>query len=145
MKIKFKIALLFTLLVTLIFLLLGTTVYYLSSLNRQSEFSLRLQNRALTSTRLLLELEEINRPLLKKIDSLTMNLLFEERISVYNDKNELFYSNRSEIDDLLKPNNKLLDRIRKYKNYRFSIGEYEGVGIIYNEKANNYAVVATAI
>jgi signal transduction histidine kinase len=145
MKIKFKIALLFTLLVTLIFLLLGTTVYYLSSLNRKSEFSLRLRNRALTSTRLLLELEEINRPLLKKIDSLTMNLLFEERISIYNDKNELFYSNRPEIDDLLKPNNKLLNKIREDKDYRFSIGKYEGVGIIYNEKANNYVVVATAI
>ena len=145
MKIKFKIALLFTLLVTLIFLLLGTTVYYLSSLNRKSEFSQRLRNRALTTTRLLLELEEINRPLLKKIDSLTMNLLFEERISIYNDKNELFYSNRSEIDDLLKPNNNLLEEIRKDKDYRFSIEEHEGVGTIYNEKTNNYVVVATAI
>jgi signal transduction histidine kinase len=145
MKIKFKIALLFTLLVTLIFLLLGTTVYYLSSLNRKTEFSQRLRNRALTSTRLLVELEEINRPLLKKIDSLTMNLLFEERISIYNDKNELFYSNRSEIADLLKPTTKLFEKIRKDKDYRFSIGKYEGVGIIYNEGTNNYVVVATAI
>lgn len=145
MKIKFKIALLFTLLVTLIFLLLGTTVYYLSSLNRKSEFSQRLRNRALTSTRLLVELEEINRPLLKKIDSLTMNLLFEERISIYNDKNELFYSNRSEIADLLKPTTNLFEKIRKDKEYRFSIGTYEGVGIIYTEGTNNYVVVATAI
>ena len=74
-----------------------------------------------------------------------MNLLFEERISIYNDKNELFYSNRPQIDDLLKPNNNLLDKIRKDKDYRFSVGEYEGVGIIYNEETNNYVVVATAI
>jgi two-component system sensor histidine kinase ArlS len=145
MKIKFKIALLFTLLVTLIVLLLGTTVYYLSSLNRKSEFSQRLRNRALTSTRLLIELEEINRPLLKKIDSLTMNLLFEERISIYNDKNELFYSNRSQLADLLKPNTNLFNKIRKDKDYRFSIEKYEGVGIIYNEGTNNYVIVATAI
>jgi two-component system sensor histidine kinase ArlS len=145
MKIKFKIALLFTLLVTLIFLLLGSTVYYLSSLNRKGEFSQRLRNRAITTARLLVELEEINRPLLKKIDSLTTNLLFEERISIYNENNELFYTSRTETNDLLRPTKNLLDQIRRDKEYRFSNGEYEGVGTIYNEKINNYVVVATAI
>ena len=144
MKIKFKIALLFTLLVTLIFLLLGSIVYYLSALNRKSEFSQRLRNRALTSTRLLVELEEINRPLLKKIDSLTMNLLFEERISIYTENNELFYSNRSEINEPLRPTPNLLEKIRKDEEYRFSNGAYEGVGVIYDDKVN-YVVVATAI
>ena len=124
MKIKYKIALLFTLLVTLIFLLLGTTVYYLSSLNRKSEFAQRLRNRAITTSRLLTELEEINKPLLKKIDSLTMNLLFEESISLYTDKNELFYSNRSSIADPVRPTPAMLEKIRKDKEYRFSVGEY---------------------
>lgn len=97
MKIKFKIALLFTLLVTLIFLLLGIAIYYFSSLNRQNQFSQRLKNRALTNARLLIELKEMNKPLLKKIDSLTMNLLFEERIMMYDDRNNLVYVNRSEV------------------------------------------------
>src|SRR6187401_885897 len=125
MKIKFKIAMLFTVLVTLIFLLLGIAIYFLSSLNRKTEFSQRLRNRALTTTRLLVELEEINKPLLKKIDSLTMNLLFEENISIYTDRNELFYSNRSVIAEPLRPTVKMLDKIRKDIDYRFSIGKYE--------------------
>ena len=145
MKIKFKIALLFTLLVTLIFLLLGTTVYYLSSLNRKTEFAQRLRNRAITTSRLLTELEEINKPLLKKIDSLTMNLLFEESISLYTDKNELFYSNRSSIADRVKPTIAMLEKIRLDKEYRFSVGEHEGIGTIYHETTGNYVVVATAI
>ena len=145
MKIKFKIALLFTLLVTLIFLLLGSAVYYLSSLNRKNEFSQRLRNRALTTSRLLIELEEINKPLLKKIDSLTMNLLFEESVSIYTDKNELFYSNRSIIAEPLRPAIAMLDKIRKDKEYHFSVGDFEGVGTIYNEGPDNYVVVATAI
>ena len=145
MKIKFKIALLFTLLVTLIFLLLGTAVYYFSSLNRRNEFSQRLRNRALTTTRLLLELEEINKPLLKKIDSLTMNLLFEEKISIYNTNNELLYANRSEIADELKPTDIVLSKIRTDKEYRFSVGKYDGIGTIYTERNNNYVVLATAI
>jgi len=145
MKIKFKIAVLFTLLVILIFLLLGTAVYYFSSLNRKSEFSQRLRNRALTTTRLLLELEEMNKPLLKKIDSLNMNLLFAERISIYNDKNEVVYINRSQIADPLNPTVATLDKIRTKKEYRFSLGEYEGIGTMYNEGTNNYVVVSTAI
>lgn len=145
MKIKFKIALLFTFLVTLIFLLLGSAVYYFSSLNRKNEFSQRLLNRALTTSRLLVELEEINKPLLRKIDSLTMNLLFEERISIYTDQNELFYSNRSVTDDLLKPTPDILNEIRQDKEYRFSVGKYEGVGTIYYEGTDTYVVVATAI
>ena len=144
MKIKFKIALLFTILVTLIFLLLGTAVYYLSSWNRQKEFSQRLRNRALTTSRLLVEIEEIDKPLLKKIDSLTMNLLFEENISIYTDKNELFYSNRPIIAGPLRPTVTMLDRIRKDNEHRFSIGKYEGVGTVYQEGANKYVVVATA-
>ena len=135
---------LFTVLVTLIFLLLGTAIYYLSSWNRKTEFSQRLRNRALTTTRLLVELEEINKPLLKKIDSLTMNLLFEENISIYTDMNELFYSNRSAIPEPLRPTATMIDRIRKEKEYRFSVGKYEGVGIIYHEGTNNYVVIATA-
>jgi signal transduction histidine kinase len=131
--------------VTFIFLLLGSGVYYLSSLNRKSEFSQRLRNRALTTSRLLVELEEISKPLLKKIDSLTMNLLFEESISIYTDKNELFYSNRSSIADPVRPTNAMLEKIRKEKEYRFSIGKYEGIGTIYRGKINDYLVVATAI
>ena len=145
MKIKFKIALLFTLLVTLIFLLLGSAVYYFSSLNRKNEFSQRLRNRALTTSRLLNELEEINKPLLKKIDSLTMNLLFEESISIYNDKNELSYGNRSIIAEPLRPTVAMLDKIRTDKEYRFSVGNYEGIGTNYSEGADNYVIVATAI
>jgi signal transduction histidine kinase len=145
MKIKFKIALLFTLLVTFIFLLLGSSVYYFSSLNRKKEFSQRLRNRALTTSRLLTELEEINKPLLRKIDSLTMNLLFEERISVYTDQNELLYSNRSVTEDPLKPTINILNEIRKDKEYRFSIGSHEGVGTVYQDGTNSYTVVATAI
>jgi len=135
---------LFTVLVTLIFLLLGIAIYFLSSWNRKTEFSQRLRNRALTTTRLLVELEEINKPLLKKIDSLTMNLLFEENISIYTDMNELFYSNRSTIPEPLSPTVTMIDRILKEKEYRFSVGKFEGVGIIYHEGKNNYIVIATA-
>lgn len=145
MKIKFKIALIFTLLVTLILLLLGIAVYYFSALNRQNQFSQRLKNRALTNARLLIELEEMNKPLLQKIDSLTMNLLFEERILIYDDKNNLVYINKQEIKNPPLPDSIMLNKIRTDKDYRFTIKEYDGIGTIYNERAADYVIIATAI
>jgi two-component system sensor histidine kinase ArlS len=145
MKIKFKITLLFTIVVMLIFVVLGLFVYYFSSLNRKSEFSTRLKNRALTTTRLLFEVEEINTSLLKKIDSLTMNLLFEERIAVYNYKNELLYSNKPLASDPLHPTPALLHKIRLEKEYKFSEGEFEAVGVMYMDKINSYTILASAI
>src|ERR1043165_809175 len=145
MKIKFKIALIFTLLVTLILLVLGVAVYYFSSLNRQNQISQRLKNRELTNARLLIELEEMNKPLLKKIDSLTMNLLFEERIMIYDDKNNLVYVNRSEIANPSVPDTLLLNKIRAKKEFHFSKNDYDGVGTLYNEKGTDYVIVATAL
>lgn len=144
MKIKFKIALIFTFLVTLIILMLGTAVYYFSSLNRQDQFTQRLKNRALTNARLLIELEEMNKPLLKKIDSLTMNLLFEERIMIYDNKNNLVYVNRSEITNPSTPDTSLLGTIRKKKEFHFFERNYDGVGALYNDKGVDYVIVATA-
>ena len=115
MKIRFQIALIFTVLVTLILLVLGAAIYYFSALNRQNQFTQRLKNRALTNARLLIELEEMNKPLLKKIDSLTMNLLFQERILIYDNKNNLVYVNRSEITQPPPPDSALLNNIRAKK------------------------------
>jgi two-component system, OmpR family, sensor histidine kinase ArlS len=145
MKIKIKIALIFTLLVTLILLVLGTAVYYFSELSRQNQFTQRLKNRALTNARLLNELKEINKPLLKKIDSLTMNLLFEERILIYDQNNNLLYVNRPDVTSPPLPDSLMLKIIRAKKNYLFTIEQYDGIGTIYNEKAAGYVIVATAI
>jgi two-component system, OmpR family, sensor histidine kinase ArlS len=145
MKIKFRIALLFTVLVTFILLILDVSVYYFSSLSRKKEFGDRLRNRALTTTRLLLEVKEIDKLILRKIDSLTMNLLFEERIAIYNNNSELLYSNRPEKSDRQKTDPSLFDKIRKNKEYRFTEDKNEGVGIVYSDQQNSYIILATAI
>lgn len=145
MKIKIKITLLFTLLVTIILVLLAVAVYYFSALNRKSEFSERLRNRALTTTRLLLEVEEIDPSLLRKIDSFTMNLLFEENITIYNHKNEILYSNQAEHYDAVQFDSTLLDKIRTNGEYRFTSNDFDGVGVMYRDKFNHYIVLATAI
>jgi signal transduction histidine kinase len=87
----------------------------------------------------------MNKPLLKKIDSLTMNLLFEERILIYDDNNNLVYVNRSEIARPPLPDTVILNKIRANREYRFTVKEYDGIGTIYNEQAADYVIVATAV
>lgn len=74
-----------------------------------------------------------------------MNLLFEERILIYDNKNNLLYVNRSEITRPPLPDASMLNYIRANKDYRFTIKEYDGIGTIYNEQAADYVIVATAI
>ena len=145
MKIKFRIALLFSVLVTLILFALNVSVYYFSSLNQKKQFGNRLRNRALTTTRLMMEVEEINNSLLRKIDSLTMTMLFEMRLVVYNDNNEPIYSYANENIDPLKVDSLILNKARLNGEYRFTIGEYQGVSAIYKTRNKTYTVLATAI
>lgn len=145
MSIKSKIALIFTLLVTIILLLLGSSIYYYSSVKRTKEFGDRLRNRALTTARLLLEVEEMDEDLLRKIDSVTMNLLYDETISIYNEKDELLYVNDKSIKEVEKTNHEFLKRIRLNKELRFSMNEFEAVGVALGDKFNNYVVLAQAI
>ena len=145
MKIKYKIALLFTVMVILIYFIVGFFIYSMSTINRKSEFSQRIRNRALTSARLLVSLKEINQPLLRKIDSLNFNILTEERISVYNENYQLLYRNNEDLADPFEMNEDQLQSIREKKSMRFSKGEYEGIGVLYHEGENNFVVTSSAI
>jgi len=145
MKIRFRIALLFTVLVTLILLTLNISVYYFSALNQKKQFGNRLRNRAITTTRLLIEVKEINNSLLRKIDSLTMTMLFEMRLAVYNEKNELLYSNGNESSDPLKIDPAILSKAKENGEYRFTINDYLGVCAIYQSHQKKYTVLASAV
>ena len=67
MKIKNRITILFTAVVTLILLLLCCSIFYISSINRQDQFRERLKNRALTTVGLLIKVSGINKDLCRKL------------------------------------------------------------------------------
>lgn len=92
MKIKHKINLLFTSLVSFIFFLLFFIVFYSFSLSRDLEFRKRLKNRALTTLNLFINIPGIDKGILNKIEESTFIALQNKTETIYDlDGNILFH------------------------------------------------------
>ena len=107
MKIRSRLTLQFTVIVASILILFSLTIYFLSAYYRQQEFYSRLQDRAHNTAKLLIEIEEVSSELLKKIDKSTIALPLE-KITIYNEKNELIYNS---TDDSVKIRKGFLGKI----------------------------------
>ena len=90
MKIRTKLSLLFALISASILILFSLSIYYSSETFRKEQFYNRLEDHALTTTRLLISVKEIDVELLKIIGENTI-LLPHEEISIYNSLNEKIY------------------------------------------------------
>ncbi|MCK8495152.1 HAMP domain-containing histidine kinase [Spirosoma sp. RP8] len=85
----------FVFLVTLILLFFSVGVYFFSKLYLEKRFFKRLQDRAITTTTLLFDLQQTDSTVLRLIDSADKVPLLNENISIYNDRTKevLFSTN----------------------------------------------------
>jgi len=144
MKIKYRITLLFTAVVTAILLVLCFSIYYISSINRQDQFRERLKNRALTTVGLLIKVSGINKDLLQRIDEATQISLSQKSVIVYDYNGKEVY--RYTDDDAI-PVKATVDIINKVKNgneYALQNGKKDIVAIQYNNGEKKYIIVAAA-
>ena len=142
MNIRTSLALRFSLIAASILVLFSLSIYYFSASYRQDEFYTRLTNKALTTAKLLIEVNEVDHDLLKIIDKNTINALYQEKVVIYNYKNEQIYNS---LDSGNIPVTKeLLDKIRIEQEVRFRIGDQEAIGIGYNDRYNRFVVIAAA-
>src|SRR3712207_5829111 len=96
MQLKHRFPLIFSLLFSLVLAAVLLTIYQLFSNFRQQEFKERLSEKAETTVKLLLEVQEVDEQLLKIIDRNTLNRLYNEKVLIFNDSMQLIYSS---IDD----------------------------------------------
>ncbi|MBO0952746.1 sensor histidine kinase [Fibrella forsythiae] len=83
----------FAILVTLILLFFSLGVYFFSKLYLEKRFYKRLQDRAITTTTLLFDLQQTDSTVLRMIESAEKKLLLNESISVYNERTkEILFS-----------------------------------------------------
>lgn len=85
----------FAFLVTLILLFFSLGVYFFSKLYLEKRFYKRLQDRAITTTTLLFDLQQTDSTVLRLIETAEKKLLLNESISVYNERSKtiLFSTN----------------------------------------------------
>jgi len=144
MKIKYRITLLFTVVVTGILLLLCISVFYFSALKRQNEFRKRLRNRAMTTASLLVKVPGIDKELLKKIDESTFAALQEKSVIIYDDEGKLeyYYFDKNAIS--VPASQEIIDRVKKYGDYYYTEDKRDVIVLQFTNQNNKYIVVEAA-
>lgn len=140
--IRTRLALQFTFIVTFILILFSFIIYYFSASYRKGEFYSRLEKKALTTAKLLIEVKEVDYNLMKIIDRNTLNALHKEVVMIYNSKNRQIYNSLD--NDSVQISISFLDKIRRLKNIRYHEGENEAIGLIFTLNSDQYAVIASA-
>ncbi|GAL85900.1 integral membrane sensor signal transduction histidine kinase [Sporocytophaga myxococcoides] len=139
MKIRNKLTLQFTGIVFCILILFSICIYYAFCQYREFTFRKRLREKALNTAKILIEVDEINAELLKKLRRNYLQSLHEEYVRIYDKNNNLVYR-----DDTIRfkiPDEKL-QKIRDEKKYSFRIEDRQFVGLDYK---STYVITASAI
>lgn len=142
MKIRQKLTLQFFLLASVILLLFSLAVYIASAKYRRDDFYQRLESRAISTARLLIEVDEIDTDLLTKIEEDNPVSLPDEKIIIFNYKNEILYS--TDTRNIILYDDDLLTKIRTSGVVRTTSGRYELLGILFPEEFNRFVVLSAA-
>ena len=141
MNIRIKLTIQFAMIVATIVAIFSIGIFYFSASYRENDFFSRLTDRANTTAKLFLAVQEVDSNLLKIIDKNTY-ALYQEHIYLYNEKGELIYTNLDEAinHDWVIP----VDLIKKDTIVEYAKDTRETVGILYEYNSHDYIVIASA-
>lgn len=142
LNIRSRLTIQFTYIVTFILILFSFIIYYFSASYREAEFYSRLEKKALTTAKLLIEVKEVDYKLMKIIDKNSLNALHNERVVIYDSKDQKIYNSLD--NDSVGNSKTLLNQIRQSKKMRYHEGQNEAVGLIFTLKSDQYVVIASA-
>lgn len=141
MNIKSKLTYRLLAMVSCIWLFASVSIYIFSAEYRKEEFYRRLESKATTAARLLIEFEEVDADLLKKIESANPIKLPSEKITIYDYNNVEIFSTGS--DPLTIPKD-LMDKIRLEGSLEWEEGDIEVLGMLYTDRYERFVVLAGA-
>jgi len=138
MNIRFRLTLLFAVLVASIMLAFSLSVYYLYNQFREQEFNKRLRDKALTTVRLFEDVGGITEELLHDIERNDLTTMYKEEVTVYDSNNKVVYDSGKE-PYIITP--QLLAQAREGINFSLRDGEKEIIGVRYVDKRKQVLVV----
>lgn len=140
MKLRTRFTIVFTVFVAVILLLFSVVIYYSSEDFRGVQYRERLKDRANSTIKLLIEVQEVDKPLLEIIDKSTRTLI-NEFICIFDRNSELLYASYAYNDEIeiLKAR---ISGIAKDNDYHFAYRDKEAVGILYRYNNEDYYVFA---
>ena len=143
LNIRERLSIQFTYIVTIILVLFSFIIYYFSSDYREAEFYSRLEKKAMTTAKLLIEVKEVDYNLLKIIDKNSLNALNSEKVTIFDQNDHQIYN--SFDGDSIQISKAFLDEIRLKKSIRYQEGKNESVGLIFTLNSIHYVVIASAL
>ncbi|NJM94566.1 MAG: HAMP domain-containing protein, partial [Cytophagales bacterium] len=143
MNYKLRLVLLF--MVFFILILTGILFFIYTSYAdfRTEAFYDRLRKKSLTTAKLLLEVKEVDRDLLRIIDQNSINKMLDEKVLIFNSRNKLIYS--SIDDEPIHYSPRLLAQVRQVGEiiYTDADGD-ETIALHYTESGKDYVILASA-
>ncbi len=142
MQIRTRLTLQYLLMGGIIMLVASVAIYLSSAGFRRDDFYHRLENKAINTARLLIEVEEIDVDLLKKIEADNPVSLPGEKIIILNYINEILYS--SDEAAVINITQHMANQVRLSGRTRFRQDRYEVLGLLYTERYDRFVVFAAA-
>ncbi len=139
MKISTRLSILFSTIISFIFIVFGCTIYFLSSDHRNREFQERLQERVIVTEKIFLEKESFSPVELEKITNQFLHTLpdeTEEVVHIYRDKVPVFKHNYP--PDVRK-------KFLEMDSFYFKDSRLQGMSRIFRVKGENYLIIVTAV
>lgn len=146
MRIRDSLTLRFTAIVAIILLFFCMAIYFLVVRHAVVDFEDRLQERALNTAKLLLQVDEIDEDLLKTLRRKYLQSLPKESVRIFDENNRVFFK-----DDTfnIAISQERLKEIRTYGEVRWEAaywhGERDYTGILFRDDMKDYVVVASAM
>jgi len=142
LKIKYKITLLFTLLVTAILLALSISIFYFTALDRKEGFYKRLKSRANNNAQLFSYFGDSSQKVLFRIDASSIPLLPRKSVRIYDTVGRILYSYDTRAEEPLDMPSSFFAGIREER--AFSTDSRQGVALFYDEPGRNFIIAVAA-
>ncbi|OLY91425.1 Signal transduction histidine kinase [Cnuella takakiae] len=140
MPVRFRITLIFSLLVAIILAMVCAGIYYFSYQARLNTIKTRLTNRAITTARLLSQRETFDRELVRRIDAATTIALNNKSVEAYNSMDDRIYRYSDLAADTLSITVNDLATVRFKGQVFVAEGKKEMVGYHYSSGDNTIDV-----
>lgn len=143
MQIRYRITLAYSVIVTVILLLLCGSVYYFSSQNRTNQFYIRLQRKSV-STLNLLWTYKISPEQVRNINYTSPSALLNKAIFVYDDQFRKIFTFFDHPADSFEVSEALISRMMKEPQFFFTLGERDVVALTYTIAGKKYHIITAA-
>ncbi len=142
MNIRTRLTLRFILITAVIMMLASVLIYVFSAEYRREDFYSRLMNKANNTAKLLIEVDEVDIDLLRKIERDNPASLPNEKIVIFNYRDTVLFS--TDENRVIQVDTALLDRVRLEGEVRSVQGEFEVLGFLFTGQYDRFVVIAAA-